>query len=72
MDIRTTKSIAVKALRLQECYKDSKKRKEAVLKRFTSVWGVDMAEHFLSEYTTAEALIWAFDDRNMKLFIEKF
>lgn len=75
MDINLAKRIALKGLRLQEClddYQGKGNSKEQALKKFGAVWGSSMASHLLSEYKDAESLIWAFDDNNLKLFIEKF
>jgi hypothetical protein len=75
MDSRLAKSIAVKGLRLQEClndYQGEVNNKEQALKKFVAVWGPHTASHLLMEYNDAKSLIWAFDDVNLELFIEKF
>ena len=68
------KKVLIKALSLQkhfEAYKDSNK-KQAVIQKFTEVWGKSMADHFLWKYNNAEDLIWAFDSDNLQLFVDKF
>ena len=75
MDTNLVKRIALKGLRLQESlndYQGTGKNKEQALKKFTAVWGSSMASHFLMEHGSAESLIWALDDDNLELFIEKF
>ena len=75
MDSSLVKRIALKGLRLQEClndYQDKGSNKEQALKKFEAVWGQSTASDFLMEYTDAKSLIWAFDDANLELFVEKF
>ena len=75
MDSSLVKRIALKGLRLQEClndYQGEGNNKEQALKKFVAVWGSSMASYFLSEHDDAKSLIWAFDDNNLELFIEKF
>lgn len=68
--------ILVKALRLQKAFNmyDSKNEdyKNEALTKFEAVWGITLANHFLGKYGDAESLIFALDDDNLKLFIEKF
>jgi len=72
------KNVLVKALRLQKCFdtlhskKASNEEKLQVAKKFESVWGDWMAGHFIWKYSDAESLIFAFDSKNLQLFIEKF
>lgn len=68
------KTILTKALKLDQCIKeyDAGKYKEENLKKFEAVWGSHLASHFLMKYDNAESLIWALDDDNLKLFIDKF
>lgn len=70
------KNILVKAVRLQKYFdsylESSDKKEQLVFEKFKNVWGENMASHFLSKYIDAESLIWAFDSRNLELFIEKF
>ena len=75
MDSNLAKRIALKGLRLQEClndYQGTESSKEQALKKFTAVWGPHTASHLLMEYDDATSLIWAFDDVNLELFVEKF
>jgi hypothetical protein len=71
-----SKNILIKPLRLQKFFtalkEDPKKNRAEVFQKFESVWGKEMADHFLWKYDSAEDLIWAFDSDNLKLFIEKF
>lgn len=71
----STKNVLVKSLKLDKCFKDFATKKESrkeIFEKFKTVWGNDMANHFLCNYNDAESLIWAFDSRNLELFIEKF
>lgn len=69
------KTKLLKSYRLENClrsYNDSEQEKKAIRDKFTSVWGSYLAGHFLSKYDNADSLIWALDDDNLKLFIDKF
>lgn len=69
------KYVLVKALRLEKLFKAYQaggKQKQEVIDKFTNVWGADMAGHFLWKYDDAESLIFAFDTKNLQLFIDKF
>lgn len=69
------KRTIVKALKLEKMlnlYNAFDAQKKTIFKKFEDVWGTEMAGHFLGKYDNAEALIWAFDARNLELFIEKF
>lgn len=76
MDTYLVKSIAVKALKLQKDLDDYNTNiydeKPDVTKKFVRVFGKEIAAHFLIEYQSAQSLIWAFDDKNLKLFIEHY
>ena len=75
IDSKTIKSIATKGLRLQKyltAYHCGEKGKKEVIQKFIYVWGDSLASHFLIKYDDAENMIWAFDRKNLDLFIEKF
>lgn len=50
----------------------STESKNQAVEKFTAVWGVGLAHHFLIKYDDAESLIWALDSENLNLFIENF
>ena len=66
------KRILCKALKLQKCFDEYKQNKKEVRKKFISVWGETLAEHFLCNNSNAEEMIWSFDSDNLQLFINKF
>lgn len=69
------KRTIVKSLKLEKMlnlYNAFDAQKKTIFKKFEDVWGTEMAGHLLGKYDNAEALIWAFDARNLELFIEKF
>lgn len=76
--LREQKIILTKAIQLDKALteynsKDLKaNRKKVIVSYCEGVWGVQMANHLLSEYTTAEQMIWSFDRNNLKLFLEKY
>lgn len=69
------RSILLKGLRLENCYKDylsGGSGKQEAYKKFESVWGTMLANHFLSKYSDAKSLIYALDDENLALFVKLF
>lgn len=69
------KNVLIKPLKLQKCFNDflaGGDRNKDAREKFERVWGKSMADHFLSKYSDAESLIWAFDSDNLQLFIDKF
>ena len=69
------KKTLLKAIRLENCFKiynDSEQSKKEVFNKFKAVWGESMANHFLGKYDNADSLIWALDNENLELFIQKF
>lgn len=71
------KRTLVKVLKLDKCFKayngaKNEKEKREVFDTFSRTWGREMANHFLWKYNDAESLIWAFDSKNLELFINNF
>ncbi len=72
------KKILVKVLKLEKCFRtlnddtNSHADKKEIVDKFERTWGKDMADHFLWKYNDAESLIWAFDSKNLELFIKNF
>lgn len=70
-----TKRMLLKAVKLEEYFKDytrSEQAKKEVIAKFQAVWGVSMADHFLGKYDNADSLIWALDSDNLEKFIKNF
>lgn len=74
MNTYQLKSLACKGISLQRFLEDynTGKNKSGTILKFKTVWGEQIGQHFLSKYDNAERLIWAFDNENLELFIEKF
>lgn len=75
MNSNDIKKLSLLGLRLQKylnAYHRSENNKGEALQKFKDVWGPSMASHFLMKYDDAESLIWAFDNDNLKLFLDKF
>lgn len=69
------KPTLIKGIRLEKyfkSYRENEGQRKQIIAKFTDVWGSSMADHFLSKYDDAESLIWAFDSKNLTLFIQKF
>ncbi len=66
------KKVLTNVLLLERAFSDYKDGKEGTYNKFEYVWGAEMANHFLLKYSDAESLIWALDERNLRLFIDRF
>lgn len=69
------KKVLIKAIRLEKFFRAYERngiQKKRAIEKFENVWGKSTASHYLHKHGDAESLIWAFDNQNLELFINKF